>query len=676
MIGEVCVPSPDPNDSTTLMTTSGASMAPSPSDKSETESPGHQGGTTGGVDENLRVLYCTNVNISLDYQGIYEFMKHFGIVERIKLKLSADRNSFVCYVTFRTAIAANKACKKVNGHSLNDSIIRSKLVTFKKMDNEIFDFVPKNQDHSVDSSVLREPPSLIWHVATYKDGRENFIKASESIRNKVGNVPQENIKRYGKNILIKAGNATQAALLTKFNVPENGNIKSISPHKSFNTTRGVVYSRDLYEFSEEEILSRCPSFVYKIKKLRGNNAILLTFSTDYVPDYVIISHIRMKVRKYRPSPMQCHNCFVYGHTLANCSSPKKCYVCSGEHDDWESVCSLPKHCFHCKSSHSPNSKDCSRFKLEQSIVEAANDQHISIGSAKRLIMGANKDANSTYSLAMKQLKTSKENASSTSGKSSRPTSVASIPAKSNNSILSASNQSVLPPEVSDSCNANIPEVIIKPSRIPISVSNNSTPLSKVTDSDTPPELLEPRGDDNSVVAMCTPSTKHSSDLPSSRNLSEDCDNSNCVELSSSTVTITKGNDDVDFITPEGKKRARPASPKSDSSGIETSNSFSPLEEAPVLKKQAVSKKATKAEPAIKLTSNRDDQSYRPKSLKSKTADEQANHSSKSKNVQRGSLNPSIPKVDKSGPRKSMLSKENLIQTPTDKSSHSKNGKKL
>ena len=47
-----------------------------------------------------------------------------------------------------------------------------------------------------------------------------------------------------------------------------------------------------------------------------------------------------------------------------------------------------------------------RRKFEQSILEKANEEHISFGSAKRIIMGANTDITSTYASVVRRLKSS------------------------------------------------------------------------------------------------------------------------------------------------------------------------------------------------------------------------------------------------------------------------------
>ena len=187
----------------------------------------------------------------------------------------------------------------------------------------MYDFIPKIQDRSSKTASQRIQPTLTWHVATYKEGRHNLLRATESIQSKVGNIPPENFTVYGKNLLIKAGNSTQASLLSNFKPSESGNIQTISPHKTFNTPNGVVFSKDLYNFSEEEILERCPPSVYRVQKLGGNNnTILLTFSSNYVPDHIMINHVRIKVKKSRANPKQCHNCFEYGHIASDCKNNK------------------------------------------------------------------------------------------------------------------------------------------------------------------------------------------------------------------------------------------------------------------------------------------------------------------------------------------------------------------
>ena len=368
-------------------------------------SPEHQGEkATGGNTNNCRVLYCTNLDVSLDYSDIYLIMKQHGKVEKIKLKAVDEGKSYDSYVLYSSHKFASLAHKYLNGHSINEITVRTKLYN---EENIIFgpqDYIPSELFPGKPFKKFeRKLPESRWFVAEYKHG-ENYIKAVECLKWKVGNIPDKNIKRYGKAILIEADNETSALLLKNFKPPSSGNIKSVTPHRTFNVMKGIIHSRDLYEFSEDEILQRCPENIYKVQKLKGlNNSILLFFSNQYLPDYVSVCNVRISVKKYRPNPKQCRNCLDYGHVKIVCQNKTKCISCSSEYED-NHACSNIKHCFHCSGNHGPTSKNCIRFRFEQDIVSVAENEHISFGSAKRKVLGANKDPNSTYASIAKEVK--------------------------------------------------------------------------------------------------------------------------------------------------------------------------------------------------------------------------------------------------------------------------------
>ena len=402
MEGEVSVPSPDKIDPLT-QTTSGAATA-LPLDSSQNMTPRHQGDqNTGGACRNMRVLKCSNVDLSLDYEGLYAIMKNFGEVERMKLSLSTDKQTFVLYVTFMLNESALEANRKLNGHSINGCRLNTVMYPSSKLIDDEFDYIPANYEPSVTEKTIKDPPNLVWHVATFKEGKENMIKAADYIQRKVGKVPEHNLKRYGKGILIKAANDTQATLLKNFQPSQCSNILKITPHASFNTQRAMIYSKDLYEFSEEEILNMCPSNVCEVRKMKGSdNAIMLILTSRFHMDSIAFNHVRIKVKKYRPNPTQCRKCFEYGHIISNCSNKLRCSNCSGLHEEDE--CNRPKFCFQCDGPHSPNDKRCARFRFEQEVRETINTCHVSVGEAKRLVLGANKSPNSNFAAVARRLK--------------------------------------------------------------------------------------------------------------------------------------------------------------------------------------------------------------------------------------------------------------------------------
>ena len=353
------------------------------------------------------MLDCTQIYIPFDYEKMYNKFSCFGIIERIKMSLTENEKYFHAYVTFAQSEDAFAAL-----HYLKDTETnfckKSKVMSVGNLDDDVFDFIPP-QSVPDEEKIVRVLPLPTWHVAKYKEGKANMIKGAESIQRKVGNIPRGNLKRYGNSLLIKAGNKTQAALLSRYQPSLEGNIESVSPHKSFNTKKGIIYSREVYEFCEQEILDKCPAYVFKVQKLKNNNAdkpnnaILLTFTSDFIPDHIFIDHTRIKVKKFYRRPTQCFNCFEFGHGVDKCRNSKRCSRCSGEHDMTVNCTNSP-FCFLCEGSHSPKSRDCPRFKFEQEVLEVANSHYVSIGNAKGIVMGANKSPNSSYAKVIKALK--------------------------------------------------------------------------------------------------------------------------------------------------------------------------------------------------------------------------------------------------------------------------------
>ncbi|MPC91455.1 hypothetical protein E2C01_086493 [Portunus trituberculatus] len=121
-----------------------------------------------------------------------------------------------------------------------------------------------------------QPPR--WFVAYYRNGRGNFIHASRYLAKEIGTIPEGNLKKYGKGVLMRANDITQARMLQHLPCPSDSVFEIVKAHPTFNYSKGCVYSQDLYVFPEEEILAMCPSSVQKVTKMRNSsNMVLLTF---------------------------------------------------------------------------------------------------------------------------------------------------------------------------------------------------------------------------------------------------------------------------------------------------------------------------------------------------------------------------------------------------------------
>ena len=405
-------PSPGPSDDTpaqlmdTPLTAQGSSIKTLEPfvPRKETKDPSRlqEGTPPGGKKLDERVLFCTELPFDTNYKLIFDNYKQYGDINRIKLVLNKNPLSFKGYITFVDHESAKNALEKEFG---NDSTM-AKLMNSRNIQDEIHDFIPKIP--KLPDFEDRSMPIPAWYVASYKEGSESFTKAAECIEDTIGNIQSGNIKRYGKGILVKAGTETQAALLMNFNPPGRGNIKEITAHRTFNTSKGVVYNKEFSEFSEEEILVRCPKSVYKVQKLKGtNHVIVLYFTSEYIPDYIKFGkYSKCKVKPFRINPIQCYNCFQYGHVASRCTNSTKCGNCSGPHEEEE--CESEQYCCNCNERHSPKSRNCPRYKFEQEVSIVAQNEHVSFGAAKRIVMGANSDPTSSYSSIINSLKVNKK----------------------------------------------------------------------------------------------------------------------------------------------------------------------------------------------------------------------------------------------------------------------------
>ena len=172
----------------------------SPSDLSLDGALGHQGvKNTGGNNAYLRVLHCSNMDFSMNFEEVHMIFKQFGKIERIQLKLTECERSLDSYAVFPSSDSAEDAHSKLGGHTVNSFTLRTRLFDVRNPKDDSFDYFP--EDESKDF-VERKAPMPVWFVATYKDDKENYVKATDTLHRALNGIPSNNIKRYGRNILV------------------------------------------------------------------------------------------------------------------------------------------------------------------------------------------------------------------------------------------------------------------------------------------------------------------------------------------------------------------------------------------------------------------------------------------------------------------------------------------
>ena len=184
-------------------------------------------------------------------------------------------------------------------------------------------------------------------------------------------------------ILIKTTNNTQAMKLLLLRSISPSIEIEITEHKSLNSSKAVLYSNDLRDIDEAEILSELRNQsvceVRKIKKRVGDTLIetgliILTFASPTYPTSIALGYEKVRLRPYIPMPLRCYNCLQFGHSAKICKNAKICPQCSNNwHLELNERCNLATSCVICKPLFSDNcnhaalDKKCPIFIKEKEI---------------------------------------------------------------------------------------------------------------------------------------------------------------------------------------------------------------------------------------------------------------------------------------------------------------------
>ncbi|GFT03579.1 putative RNA-directed DNA polymerase from transposon BS [Trichonephila clavipes] len=220
----------------------------------------------------------------------------------------------------------------------------------------------------------------------------------------IGGEPKSVKRLRSGDLLLETNSAlqTKSFLLAKTFLDSPVNI---IPHKSLNTSRGVISEPDLLTTPEAEILDGfSDQGVIQVRRITikkdtaviPTQHIILTFSSPTIPHTIKAGYLNCKIRPYirilcavlSVRGSDTHKLPVAVNLLARCAS-----VGHASTD-----CSLEPKCFNCSESHQSDSKLCSKWKLEKKIQEIKTSKNISYPEARKLILP---QISQTYSQATK-----------------------------------------------------------------------------------------------------------------------------------------------------------------------------------------------------------------------------------------------------------------------------------
>ncbi|XP_053383829.1 uncharacterized protein LOC128550017 [Mercenaria mercenaria] len=188
----------------------------------------------------------------------------------------------------------------------------------------------------------------------------------------------------------KAAHAQNLLKMTNF----FGHPCKCTAHRTLNSSRGVVRCPDLAGVSETEIVQGlAEQHVTAARRVRIKrdgkeiitNTIILTCGIPFLPSSVKVGYLQTKVTQYIPNPLQCYNCFKFGHNESNCKKDHICHKCKQDGYSHEpDRCNRPLCCVNCGEEHSARSRDCKTWRIEKEVLHVKFTQGIGFPEARRI----------------------------------------------------------------------------------------------------------------------------------------------------------------------------------------------------------------------------------------------------------------------------------------------------
>ena len=331
----------------------------------------------------FKIIHIVNISIDCNYETLYQVFKKYGTILCIQMNLEDDHDKWESWITFENHEAALKACCDLEEIKIDNLNINGALCDTAPSNLEVYKPSDWFDNDCKVNKIQRKPKPPMWLIVTAETDNFNYFKFTKYIRTKVGTIGPGDISQFGKkSVLVHARTVIKSTLISRLKTKEGEMKVSIKPHLNFSYGRGVIFNKDLYDFSEEEILDMCPDKVWKVSKVPRTSMIVLTFNDNEVPSHLFIENERIPIRLFKQKPLQCYNCYGFGHPSRVCKNTKLCNVCA---EPEHGICSAEPKCLNCSQNHKSNDHRCEMYKNEEAAINKSLVEHISVGYAKRLL---------------------------------------------------------------------------------------------------------------------------------------------------------------------------------------------------------------------------------------------------------------------------------------------------
>ena len=220
-----------------------------------------------------------------------------------------------------------------------------------------------------------------------------------SVKKELEKISGEKIKslvgtsKYKLNIETRSVEQTKKCLqITKL----CGSDCKIYPHPTFNTSKGLIRIKS-YDIDDMDEFKHHLSEQYDIEKIekapfirsrRNETSYIVTFNEEKLPYSVYIPGevTDTVVNNFNSRPMLCKNCQEYGHTAKRCRNEEpRCRQCAEIGHKSENCSANNPKCHHCNEDHAAGSKNCTKEKEEQKLLDTVQKEKVTFQRARQII---------------------------------------------------------------------------------------------------------------------------------------------------------------------------------------------------------------------------------------------------------------------------------------------------
>lgn len=210
----------------------------------------------------------------------------------------------------------------------------------------------------------------------------------------------KNKNKFKVEVIFKKKEEANHFLANKSGLQQKNNIESFVP--GFRKSRKGIIKNIPVELDKDQILMGIESdaVVLDIKRLNRRNykavgendkwipsqSVMVVFSGQTLPREISIYKVKTEVNPFVSNPMQCYNCFAFGHTAKTCKNVKSCIMC-GEDDHPDKPCSttdIPR-CKNCKENHKSNDYNCPLYLKQKEINVLMAFDNMTFFEAKKIV---------------------------------------------------------------------------------------------------------------------------------------------------------------------------------------------------------------------------------------------------------------------------------------------------